>query len=191
MVHSHMGTVYWFPFPLLFSVVLVVYGLNLWVYELHPTSAATQWVTAIIFWCVFVWVIANVILFIKRVFEVPMTVWQRFLGFWDGYFALLHAFSGLFMSFIILDPDTAFQNTHFVNIAYPGSGYDTWFRTVFPVTMGIFNGLGVVVNTFSNSITVIIIGSLVSVTGWLYLGVLLSIVVRAMQPRRHIKMNAV
>jgi len=94
--------------------------------------------------------------FVVYVLREPTTQKQKFFGWIDGFIALTHVLSGLFMTIVILSPTT---DTHFSGIPLGTKGYDIFWTYGYVSVILLFvtvgwgltatTGLGAIVPIFS------------------------------------------
>ena len=125
-----------FPFPMTILSIILTWGVALVIHEVDPSLAVAVAVILIIL-SVFLSIAVTRFIIYMVTQNIPGKI--QIFGYIDGYFTLLHIFSSIMMSIVILSNPI---NYHFEGIPVGAKGYDLFVSYIFSNTITTFNGVG-------------------------------------------------
>lgn len=171
-----------YPFSLTIITLIVINTAPLLIYQIHPTSRVAQWFSAVLLWIIFIPVYIIPLNYLSKIIRKPdkLTGWNIVWSFVDGLVAFSFIFAGIWLSMVILDTAPN-KNTNIVSIPDPFQSYSTFYGTLWITVMFIMTSGTPWLRAETRSIIARLWELFINIHGWLVLGLLLSLIVGALQ----------
>lgn len=180
IMHNLIGKYY---FVLSIVTAIIIYGIGLVIIDTNPTQIWAQWVSAIIFWLIFIFDMVMCILFTIKMFREKMELKDALWGYADCVIASLHALAALGMTIFILDRSVG-KDTWFTGIDITKDMYSIYVGNFLLGTVNVFMTAGYVnMKPATSTVLGAIWGMLINIESIIFLTVILSVLIGEMKRR--------